>query len=167
MALLFVPLTPHPCWDIRWVYVAREQGVSCGIVDSTRPHKPFRCRLLLHSNFASEPSLSPCLPLTIHSSTSAHHRPDPLASLLLLVRQDFKERLKTMYDMLFTRCMLSGVTHPGFLPIGLGVFLPRIQSSDVKTLYHEAQFELLSGMPPTVGRGAEVGHRERLSKQAG
>ena len=59
-------------------------------------------------------------------------------------RKEFKTRLKTMYDMLFTQCMKAGVTHPGFLPIGLGAFLPRIQSDDVKTVYHEAQFELLA-----------------------
>lgn len=35
--------------------------------------------------------------------------------------------------------------HPSFLPIGLGAFLPRIECSEVKRIYHEAQFELLSG----------------------
>eukprot|EP00667_Euglena_gracilis_P002212 EG_transcript_2211 len=59
-------------------------------------------------------------------------------------RQALKDRLKLMYDMLFTRCAQAGVTHPSFLPIGLGAFLPRIESSSVKSIYHEAQFELLS-----------------------
>jgi len=59
-------------------------------------------------------------------------------------RQELKDRLKCMYDMLFTRCAQAGVTHPSFLPIGLGAFLPRLESSSVKSIYHEAQFELLA-----------------------
>jgi hypothetical protein len=42
-----------------------------------------------------------------------------------------KRRLKVMYDMLFTMCQRAGVTHPSFLPIGLGAFLPRIQAPTV------------------------------------
>eukprot|EP00668_Euglena_longa_P000955 GGOE01001146.1.p1 GENE.GGOE01001146.1~~GGOE01001146.1.p1 ORF type:complete len:763 (+),score=144.16 GGOE01001146.1:330-2291(+) len=61
-----------------------------------------------------------------------------------ITKQEFKARLKDMYDMLFLRCKEAGVTHPSFLPIGLGAFLPRIESSEVKRIYHEAQFELLS-----------------------
>lgn len=58
-------------------------------------------------------------------------------------KQAFKTRLKVMYDMLFTRCAQAGVTHPSFLPIGLGAFLPRVECSSVKSIYHQAQFELL------------------------
>eukprot|EP00993_Chasmostoma_nieuportense_P006647 NODE_728_length_1912_cov_21.293557_g675_i0.p1 GENE.NODE_728_length_1912_cov_21.293557_g675_i0~~NODE_728_length_1912_cov_21.293557_g675_i0.p1 ORF type:complete len:568 (+),score=146.72 NODE_728_length_1912_cov_21.293557_g675_i0:52-1755(+) len=59
-------------------------------------------------------------------------------------RDSMKARIKATYSMLYRSCERSGVTHPCFLPMGLGVFLPSVQTVEVKKLYHEAQFELLS-----------------------
>eukprot|EP00668_Euglena_longa_P001367 GGOE01001620.1.p1 GENE.GGOE01001620.1~~GGOE01001620.1.p1 ORF type:complete len:1871 (-),score=629.58 GGOE01001620.1:50-5662(-) len=56
----------------------------------------------------------------------------------------FKERMKRTYHILFTACKDNGVTHPTAIAMGLGVFMPPIEEEEVKCIYHEAQFELLS-----------------------
>ena len=60
------------------------------------------------------------------------------------MREAFKARIKRTYRMLFLACKEAGVTHPTSLPMGLGMFLPPIESDEVKKIYHEAQFELLA-----------------------
>ena len=59
-------------------------------------------------------------------------------------RAKFKARVKQTYNILFTACQDAGVTHPTAIAMGLGMFLPPIEREEVKRIYHEAQFELLS-----------------------
>jgi len=59
-------------------------------------------------------------------------------------KAEFKARVKTTYNMIFQSCTDHGVTHVSLIPMGLGVFLPRIQADDVKLMYFDAQLELLA-----------------------
>eukprot|EP00667_Euglena_gracilis_P001602 EG_transcript_1606 len=58
-------------------------------------------------------------------------------------RAQFKQRIRLTYDMIFQTCQEHGVTHLSLIPMGLGIFLPRIQADDVKLIYFDAQLELL------------------------
>ena len=71
-------------------------------------------------------------------------------------RSDLKRRITALYDIIFTACQSEKVTHPCLIPMGLGVFLPRIKEDEVKSIYFEAQFELLSSKVPRPGPRARV-----------
>mmetsp|Transcript_143485 Transcript_143485/g.250451 ORF Transcript_143485/g.250451 Transcript_143485/m.250451 type:complete len:1549 (-) Transcript_143485:370-5016(-) len=58
-----------------------------------------------------------------------------------------KERMRDTYSNILLSCKSMGITHPSFVAMGLGVFLPRKHSKIVQLimhLYYEVLFDLLA-----------------------
>ena len=54
-----------------------------------------------------------------------------------------RERIMGIWKRVFTACADQQVTHPSLLPMGLGIFRPRVTEPDVIPLYFEAQLTVL------------------------
>ena len=70
--------------------------------------------------------------------------PPPRASLRNGLLSPLQARIRDTYSLIYASCQKAGVTHPSFVAMGLGIFLPQCCQDDVKSVYFEVQFELLS-----------------------